>query len=265
MTFQLQFDSDHPNIDSLKSFVCNCLENHSLTGVYEAEDIILKACNQSIEGEVTPNTVVEIQSAWLKTTCLEIIAQLSRQYANKRNFDVAIQALFDNKNPETQSFWANVARTLRQFRLSGTYEVKEIISEAYNIGIHKIESGTLIEKPVAWMRVTCLNVIREFNRKQKKADNPKLDGEGLTPADEVLSKLILHEDIKALRLALQKLSPDEQTLLHARFILNHSWQEIGESLSSSTAHKLNAGAARQRGFRALQKLRQCYDEVRREV
>jgi DNA-directed RNA polymerase specialized sigma24 family protein len=190
---------------------------------------------------------------------------LSKQYPIKHKFDTAVQALFDGNNPEARSLWANVARTLRQFKLSGTYEVREVLAEAYTIGIRQIESGTIIEKPSAWMRATCLNRIRELSRKQRQASDPRWDREGLSPADAVLSKLILGEDLKALRLALENLSPADRALLHARFSLNQSWQEIGDSLPSSAGQRLNATAARQRGFRALQKLRQSYDEVRQEV
>jgi DNA-directed RNA polymerase specialized sigma24 family protein len=265
MTFQLQFDSDHPDMNSLKVFVAERLECCCLAGIYKAEDIIVRACHLSYEDPIEPNTVIEIQLAWLKTKCLETIAQLSKQYPVKQKFDTAVQALFDSNNPEARSLWANVARTLRQFRLSGTYEVREVIAEAYTIGIRQIESGTTIEKPSPWMRTTCLNVIRELGRKQRKADNPKWDQEGLTSADTALSKLILGEDLETLRLALKKLSPDDRALLHARFALNQSWQEIGDSLSSSAEHKLNACAARQRGFRVLQKLRRSYEETRQEV
>jgi hypothetical protein len=75
MTFQLQFDSDHPNINSLKMFVDERLDCCCLAGVYKAEDIILKACSQSCEEPTEPNTVIEIQMAWLKTKCLGILSQ----------------------------------------------------------------------------------------------------------------------------------------------------------------------------------------------
>jgi RNA polymerase sigma factor (sigma-70 family) len=263
--FQLMFDSEHPNLEAFKAFICTSLECYRLHEVYEVDDIIKRACTCSSKEPSDPNTIIEIHAAWLKTACLEIIEGLSRQHANKQRFNIAIEAVCDIKNPEAQSFLANITRTLRQFRLAGTYEMKEIVAEAYSRGIKQIESDIDIQKPLPWMRTTCLNVIRELRRKQDQADNPKLDSEGHTSSDEAWSRLILNEDLKALHQALKHLSPEERELLHERYINNRSWQDIGDSLPNSAEHRLNSNAIRQRGFRALQKLRSYYDQIRPEV
>ncbi|GAB4368026.1 MAG: hypothetical protein Kow00121_06790 [Elainellaceae cyanobacterium] len=260
--FHLRFDDDSPDIESLKCFIQGSLERYHLSGIYETEDIIMKACDRKQE-PIVPNSVVEICSAWLKTTCIEIIKELSKQRQNKQKFDIAIQALFDIRNPEAKSFWASVARMLRQFRLHNTYDVKEIVAEAYSRGIRKIESGTIIEKPLPWLRTTCLYVIHELRRKQDQVENPKLDPAGLILPDEALANLSLNEEIETIRLALAQLSPEEREILHARFVENRSWQEIGESLPGAAEHGLSANAARQRGFRILQKLRQIFEQIRR--
>jgi RNA polymerase sigma factor (sigma-70 family) len=262
--FQLSFDAEHPDIASFHAFIRCSLELHRLAEIYEPEGIIEIACSSS-RGQLTSDSIVEIHLSWLKTTCLEIIGNLSRQQENRRKFDTAIQALFDMTNPDAQSIWANVSRTLRQFRLSGTYEVREIIAEAYSIGTKRIEAGTIIETPLAWLRMTCLNVIRDFRRKQDRLENPKLDGEGLAYGDEVISGLVIAEDRKAIQIALKKLTPEEQQILGARVLQGLTWQAIGESLSCCEVNSINANTARQRGFRALQKLRYHYDAIRQEV
>lgn len=137
--------------------------------------------------------------------------------------------------------------------------------EAYSIGIRQIEEGSIIEKPLPWLRGACFNIIRELRRKQDKAENPKLDSEGCTPSDEAWSHLILTEDIKVIRLALQELSPEEQALLRAKYIEEQSWQQISKTLPRSEERRLSANATRQRGHRALQKLRQAYEDIREEV
>lgn len=258
------FDSEHPDIDSFKAFIASSLERHHLSGIYQVEDILEEACYRST-GKIDPASTLEIRLAWMKTICLEIIQELNQQHTSKRRFDIAIQALFDIENPDARSFWANVARTLHQFRLSGIYDVREIVAEAYAIGVRRIESGLVIEKPLPWLRKTCLNVIRDLRRKQSQADRPRLDGDGLTSGDEVFSDLIFVEDRKAIRLALAALSAEEQMILYARIFKNQSWQEIGESLSVPGEPSLSANTARQRGYRVLQKFRQLYDAIRQEV
>lgn len=260
--FQLLFDAEHPDLDSIREALQPCLENYRLAELYGPDDILTMAFHT--DEQVAPGSVIEIQAAWLKTKCFGIIKVLGQQQ-NRQQFDTAIQAVFDIENPEARSLWANIARTLQQFRLVGTYDVREIVAEAYAVGVRQIERGHVIEKPLPWIRGTCLNVIRDLRRKQDKLDNPKLDPEGLVVRNETFSNLILAEDQKAICLALATLSLDDRKLLCARIIENLSWQRIGEVFSCEATTDLNANAARQRGYRALQKLRQQYDAIRQEV
>jgi RNA polymerase sigma factor (sigma-70 family) len=154
---------------------------------------------------------------------------------------------------------------LRQFRLSGTYEAKDVIAEAYTRGVKQIMSGKLIDIPLAWLRGTCLRVISELKRKQLRSDNPKFDQESCLVEDVTLSEVMLREDLWALQLALKQLSLEEQELLYARIFKGLSWQEIGESMSHPSDLPLRAGTARQRGSRVLQKLRQHYYSIREDV
>lgn len=248
----------------LKTFVRNSLKVYSLSGIHSVEAIITKVYARN-DGTININTIDELHFAWFKTTCLELLEELSQQHERKIQFDAATSELFDKKNPAARSLWLSVERMLWQYRLRGTYNVQAIIIEAYPIAIRQIEAGIIIEKPLPWMRGTCFNVIRELRRKQNKAENPKLDSEGFTPGDEALSHLIVDEDIKAIRLALQQLSSEERALLQAKYIENQSWQKISETLLNSEELCLNANAARQRGHRALQRLRQAYDDIREEV
>lgn len=278
--FQLRFDvdsanSDLPNLEALKAFVHRSLKCHKLNQIYRIDDIIDRACHEacgitcpnSCSGicpqaqeaqSIEPYPIIEIQAALIKTFCLEIIEKLSREHGNKQKFNLAVTALFDDQIFESRAFWMNIIRTLKQYRLSGTYDAKEIIAEAYARGIKLIESGEAIDNPLPWMRRTCLNVIRELRRKQNQADDPKLDPSGLMGSDVAWSRLIQDEDIRLLCLALQQLSPKDQELLCLHYIENHSWQEIADLLSRSSQSKLNANAARQRGHRALRALRRHY-------
>lgn len=249
---------------SIQTFVSDSLETFNLSGIYDAEEIITRIY-ASHDGTVDLNTFDEVHFAWFKTNCLALLTLLSQQNANKHKFNIAVEALFTNKTKEARSLWASIEQMLWQYRLRGTYEVKDILIEAYTVGIKKIEAGEMIEKPLPWLRSTCFNVIRELRRKQDKAERPKLDPTDLTPGDEVFSEIILTEDNKAVRLAWQKLSPNEQALLQGKYIKGHSWKQIAESLSELAKQSLCTNTAKQQGFRALQKLRQFYEQIREEV
>lgn len=262
-SFQICFDAECPDTGAFELFVQKSLELHRLSRYHTVECIIEQAYKRC-ETTETVEPVAEIRLAWLKTVCLEIILELS-QAKNRQKFDKAVQALFDDNNPDALSFCASITRTLRQFRLSGTYEAKDVIAEAYTRGIKQITSGKLIDVPLAWLRGTCLRVISELKRKQLRSDTPKFDQEDCIAQDVALSEIVLQEDLWALQLALKQLSLEEQQLLHARIFHGLSWQEIGESISHPSALPLRAGTARQRGSRVLQKLRQRYYSIREDV
>lgn len=215
---------------------------------------------------VTELTVTRCQETFdslklclLKTAGIEVIGILKKQSQNRKNFDEEIEELFNSKDPESLNFCASIARQLKQFRLSRTYDVKEIISEAYAIGIQRISNHEYIYNPRPWMRTTCLNVIRNFRRKQTASDSPKLDGAICAPGDESIEKMLQQEDLKAIQLAFEKLSPEERRILQARCVEGLPWKEIAQLFSE------NSGALRQRGSRALKKLRRTYDPIREHI
>lgn len=261
--FQICFNTECPDIKALELCVEALLEQHKILEHYSATTIIYTACHNCVLSE-TVGSVQEVQTAWLKTKCIEIIRDLSQAHSRKK-FDHAVKALFDNKNPDALSFCASVKRMLYQFHLSGAYEVREIITEAYTRGVSKIDRGEPIDIPLAWLRTTCLNVIRDFHRAQKKLDQPKFDGEAYTPGDAAMSDLIVQEDIVSIQIAAQNLSRQELKLLSARIFQRMSWQEIGESLCDENDLPIKPGTARQRGSRALKKLRQHYEVIRETV
>lgn len=263
-SFDMPLDCEYPDAASVQTLVQTLLEVNQLSDLFQVDEVLLRICAHR-QQQSYPGSVCEIHRAWLRTTCLTVIAQLSRQSENRQKFDAAVQALFDPHNSDAHRFCSVIVRLLGQYRLRGTYEEKDVIVEAYTRGIKYIEAGQLINEPLAWLRRTCLNVVREFRRTQDKIDQPKLDGEPLHPGDEVFSKLIFEEDIKAMQMALQQLTPDERKLLCLRVIEKRSWQEVAEALTLIEKTSISDNAARQRGYRVLSKLRQFYDATRLTV
>lgn len=246
---------------ALKDFVCENLKVYNLSGIYSAEDIITMVCERS-DGTIDINTLEEVRFAWFKTACLSLLESLSNSHSCKTQFNAVTEQLFEQNNSEARFLWASVERMLWQYRLRGAYEVKDVVIEAYAIGIEQINKGGIIAKPLPWIRSTCFNIIRELRRKQDKAENPKIDSEGCTPGDEGWAEMLLLEDMAVIRLALRELSSEEQALLWAKYIEGQSWQQISDELNCSEENCLNANAVRQRGHRALQKLKQAYEDIR---
>jgi RNA polymerase sigma factor (sigma-70 family) len=248
---------------SLYISVQEFLRKNNLAQNYEIDDILKEIYklhdDSEALGNVSPNKIYSLEE-----TCPKAIENL-RKTQNKKQFDKAIQALFDGRNPESMAFCASITRTLRQFRLSGTYDAREIISEAYARSIVKIEEGVFIQIPLAWLRRTCFNVIRDFKRQQTKIDKPKLDGEVFSMGEVAIDQILLSEDLKTIRSAFEKLNPEDQNILQARIFQGLSWQEISDRLCSANELSIKPGTARQRGSRALTKLRQQYKLLRNDV
>jgi RNA polymerase sigma factor (sigma-70 family) len=260
LPFELVYNEEHPNLESFHFFLQGHLEEYNLDRDNDAHSVMKKAYRLYANFDVS-DEVVEVQLAWMKTYCMEVIKGL-KQTENRKFFDHAVGALFDSSNPEALDFCASITRLLKQFRLGGTYDAKEIISEAYARSVVRIEEGVLIEIPLAWLRSTCFNVIRDFHRKQTKSDNPRLDGEPYSLGGIAIDAMQLSEDLKALRLAFEKLSPEEQNILHARIVQELSWQEIADRTEPCP---IKLGTVRQRGSRARLKLRQHYELIRNDV
>ncbi|WP_088888844.1 sigma-70 family RNA polymerase sigma factor [Leptolyngbya ohadii] len=261
---------ESPELTTLKAFLRRLLKQYKLNQSYQPHDIfdVIRArMLMQLEEQASPGSRAEIEMALLKTTGLEIIKELDEaRTANKQKFIEAVQPLFDDNDLAARSFHANVARLLRQFRLYTTYEVREIIAEAYIRGIKRIESGKLIDNPRAWLRSTCLNVIRDLRRKQDKEEKPKIDPTTLWGSGETsLSQLIVREDLRALALAFQKLTPKEQQLLYAKYCEGLTWERITEIVSESTGTDIPCGTVRQQGSRALKRLFKHYSLIRESL
>ncbi|MEM9804913.1 MAG: sigma-70 family RNA polymerase sigma factor [Cyanobacteria bacterium P01_D01_bin.56] len=212
---------------------------------------------------VTKLTITRYQATYsslklclLKTVGIEVIGSLKKQSQNRKNFEDEIERLFHDKDPQALHFCASIARHLKQFRLSRTYDVKEIIAEAYSIGIKKIAQDEYIYNPRPWLRTTCLNVIREFKRQQRKSASPRFDVGIYMTGDDSLEEMQQQEDLKAMQLAFERLNLEERQLLKARCVDNLQWNEIAQLFSETP------GTLRQRGARALKKLRKNYDPIR---
>lgn len=173
----------------------------------------------------------------------------------RREFDLQMREMFDARN-QVHLF---ISRILHQFQLSGIYEVQDVLVDVYVRGIDLISRGQTIDRPPSWIRATALNIVRELSRKERRWDtNEELLEQ--TPSKEpgFLSELTARDDWRAVEAALRKLDPEDQTILRLRFIDNCSWQEIADRSLAGTDSKYSAVALRQRGWRALKKLRKEY-------
>ena len=149
-----------------------------------------------------------------------------------------------------------IQRTLKQFHLNNTC-VEDVISEVYLRGVKLIDSGEEIRNPGAWIRGTALNVIREMHRqKQKEQPNSELVKLQAYPQDNE-SNREKEQNFFKLKNLLKDLNEKDRQILELRFFQDLSWQEVTDYLSSQ-GETLTVATVRQRGSRALKRLKKAY-------
>ena len=135
----------------------------------------------------------------------------------------------------------------------------DVVPEVYLRGTKLIASGEDIENPGAWIRVTSYNVIREMSREQKKEQaNSELIECQVAPDNCEENNEV---ELNILKTSLQDLSEKDRQILELRFFQNLSWKEVVTYLAS-TGEILTEANARQRGKRALKRLKKVFLSIK---
>lgn len=182
----------------------------------------------------------------------------------QQKFDQQTEILLHPSSPESRSYFGFVQRLLYQYRLSKTYQVKEVMAEAHLRGLKQIDQDKQIRNPLAWYKSTSLNIIREWRRQQDKAQEPRIDLTKENPLQGV-DKLIFVEDMQVLKQAYRRLDGETQEVLYLRIVEDQSWKEISKTLVLRGKPQQSSNALRQKGFRGIKRLRKIYYELRDSI
>lgn len=178
-------------------------------------------------------------------------------------FDVQVKLLLSSKNPEGCTIIPFVERSLAQFNLSDSYNSIEVINEAYLRGTKLISNGECIDNPLAWIRVTSYNIIREYSRDiQRDLSFEESKGNYDNNSSSIPNEEILSE-LKRVKQAFNRLNEQDRELLQLKVIDNLSWREIIKYLKNKGALVKNEATLRKRKHRALQSLRKIYHSLKK--
>ena len=183
----------------------------------------------------------------------------------RKSFDLAIKGL---ANPsiikDAQDRKSSIVldrfirRSLKQFHLEQV-DFYDVVPEVYIRGTKLIASGVDIKNPGAWIRRTAYNVIREMSRKQQKEQaNSELIELQVAPENCEETNEI---ELNILKQSLQDLSEKDRQILELRFFQNLSWKQVVTYLAA-TGEILTEANARQRGKRALSRLKKYFLSVK---
>lgn len=179
-------------------------------------------------------------------------------------FEIAATELSHGESQDCIATWKFIHSRIIQFHLN--CDAHSVVNEAYLRGINTINDGKEIYSPLAWMRSTAFNIIRERSRKQNKVnyDSPFLENYLDNIHIEADSITMIDPEVKhLLDAALTSLKPKEQEVLKLRWIDGLSWREIAYKLSCE-AEQISEGTIRKRGGRALKRLRKKYQMMAKE-
>ena len=139
-------------------------------------------------------------------------------------------------------------------------DIHEVLVEGVRRGIEHIDNtGEKIRSPEAWLRITCLNILKDAV-KHTVRDEKKVENVSLVQSliDSSLPKPELLEQLEYLDKALELLSEDDRRLIFLRFFERKRYEDIQQDLLIYYDEEVSLQALRKRESRALQRLKQYF-------
>ncbi len=189
-------------------------------------------------------------------------------------FNVEIESLLKQQNPRARSLIYFIKRELWQFNLDSIYTEVDILNEAYIRGVSLIlKSGTAINNPLAWLRTTTWNIVRELSRSHQRyqrvaydelleSQKLRLELASMPSEDSLISDEVVELNIQAILSSFHELTSREQIIIQLKAMQGLSWKEVSQHLVKLGEEEQTEAALRKRGQRAMERLRQLYHQKR---
>ncbi|MGF1512474.1 MAG: hypothetical protein ACFB5Z_02085 [Elainellaceae cyanobacterium] len=183
-----------------------------------------------------------------------------------------IREILSTNSAHPYSFISMVQRFINQYNLTHTTEPHEIIHIAYE-RTRKAEKKQTIINYKAWLRSTCLNIIREKSRERRKEtlmDPQSHEFEAQTAVEvnsEPVSQVTQEQRIDLLFLALERLfeiRPDIGQLLKFRLLDGYDWVQIQKILAEE-GEDCKLATLRKRAERGKRLLRRIYHQLEKDL
>jgi len=180
----------------------------------------------------------------------------SKTLNSKEEFYEFLQT-FENSN--TRHYWnfiAFICSRLNHFNLASRYEWHEIRNIAICRAIEKFDKDQSIKNPLAWLRSTSFNIIRELSREDSRwqltAEYSEIECQmiKLTLPEENSEKEELTKVIADIK---RGLKPEEQKILELRVEQDMTWKQVRQQLETQGI-QTNEPALRKKWQRMCQRL-----------
>jgi DNA-directed RNA polymerase specialized sigma24 family protein len=179
--------------------------------------------------------------------------------------DKAMQEILGKRNPYAYTVFTFIQRLLYQYHLHARMEPYDVLHEAYQRGVRYQQTGQTIHNPMAWLKYTSLNIVREHGRSNRGVlTDPKILSEMISAGNQPMEQLLWLEELQGLRetvAAFAKEEPEAFKLLCMRTLDKLSWREIADDLSQGDRHPVSDVALRQQLSRAKRKFRELFHRL----
>ncbi|MGD1698978.1 sigma-70 family RNA polymerase sigma factor [Dapis sp. BLCC M229] len=168
---------------------------------------------------------------------------------------------------ESRNFLPSIDYKLMQFGLNFDYDEMDVVLNARDIAIKKIESGEKVEYYKSWFRSICFNVIKNFSKSTKSRKLLVYKLKSLSclsdSREDLIPEYTTEPNLKLLGKGWKGLNEKEKAILWLREIEEHSWSEVAEKLvikglEVDGDRKKLEDRVRQKGNRALKKLQKHF-------
>ena len=151
-------------------------------------------------------------------------------------------------------YYPDVYRYAR-YRLDDTHLAEDIAAEVFMRLLEAVNAGQGPRTTLrGWLMATASNMVNDYYRKVYRRPEEELSDQLHAEIPGILSIMENREQLKAVRAALEKLTPDQQNILSLRFGAGYSLEQTAETIGK----KVNA--VKQLQFRALAALRRHLGE-----
>ena len=159
----------------------------------------------------------------------------------------AITAIHNRYYPDIYRF--------AQYRLSNSHLAEDISAEVFMRLLEAVNVGRGPRTTLrGWLMATTTNMVNDHYRKSYRRKTEDLSDDIRADTPGPMARVEIHEQNQAVRVALEKLTPDQQNILSLRFGAGYSLEETADAIGK------NVNAVKQLQFRALAALRRHLGE-----
>lgn len=193
---------------------------------------------------------------------------MPKQYANKiddwqHQFSEVVSDFLLRNHYKGNTLIGFIRRYIKKWRL-GNVNPFDILLDAVGRGLEYIRKNEKpIETPEAWLRVTCLNILRD--RVKQTIHEEKLFQDmgvigSISFSQTPLDSSEFFEKLEVLQQALERLPESDRSLIKQRFYQGKTYKQVRETLKRESEEEkiIPLATLRKRESRALQKLKKIF-------